>query len=867
MRPSQIQSMPLRSGTRLGAYEIRGPLGSGGMGEVYLAWDARLGREVAVKVLPDSAAGNPDRLRRFEQEARAAGALNHPNVLAVYDVGMHERLPYIVSERLEGQTLRTLIRSGGLTPRKAVEYGIQVAHGLAAAHQRAIVHRDLKPENVFLTRDGHVKILDFGLAKLRGDTEIGPEEETAVHETRPGVVLGTVPYLSPEQVRGLPADARSDIFALGSVLYEMLAGRRAFDGETNAEVQTAILRVDPPELTAIDGRIPATLDRIVRRCLEKRREDRFQTAQDVAFALEAVGTGVTTTGAAQAAEAGSGRRARVPLALVAALLVGGAIGALALAALRPRPSPPYFTQLTFRRGAVLSARFAHDGQTVVYSAAWDGQPAQVFTTRIGTGETRPLDIEGVVLSVSARDEVAVKRGRFLGRRSSGQPDPGTLAVVSLAGGAPRDLLESVMAADWDPQGRELAIVRRVEGQKRLEYPIGHVVTGAGFSPRVLPGGRFVMLDSRDVEPVGSVVHDLILIDAAGRKTVLSRGWSDWPNLSWSEATQEIVFVSSRNDAAALRAVSLSGRERVLARLPGEFDQHDVDPRGRILVERELDNSTLLVLPPGETRERDLSWPGAPVPVDLSADGRLLLAGAWEGSLYLRKTDGSPAVRLGDFSGQSLSPDGRWVLAVPGGRDYSDRLLVVPTGAGEKRELRHSLASRVRAAAWFPDGKRIAVVSGDGGQHPCQLLLWDAEMSAPPRVLATDVRSDRPVVSPDGRTVVASVPGIGPVAHLVDGSPTAPVRGGAPQDEPIGFTSDGRWLFVRRTPTWHPNTARVWIDRIELATGRRLPWKELTPADPAGASRIGPVLVTPDGRSYAYLVVSSLRQLFLAEGLR
>ncbi len=478
--------MTLQTGARLGVYEIRGPLGSGGMGEVYLAWDARLGREVAVKVLPQSAATNADRLRRFEQEARAAGALNHPNVLAVYDVGEHESLPYIVSERLEGDTLRTQIRAGGLTPRKAVEHGVQIARGLAAAHQRGIVHRDLKPENVFVTRDGHVKILDFGLAKLRGDEASGPEEETATHETRPGVVVGTVPYLSPEQVRGLPADARSDIFALGSVLYEMLARRRAFDGETNSEVQAAILRAEPPELSTIDPQVPATLDRVVRRCLEKRPEDRFQTAQDVAFALEAVGT---TTSPRPVAEAGRGGRWRASLALLAAVLVGIPIGALLLAALRRPPAPPSYTQLTFRRGAILSARFSHDGQTVVYSAAWDGQPAQVFATRIGSREARPLGLEGVVLSVSSKDEVAVKRGRFLGRRMTGQPDMGTLARVSLAGGAPRDLLENVMAADWDPEGRELAVLRRVDGKKRLEYPIGHVLQGGGFSPRVLPGGR------------------------------------------------------------------------------------------------------------------------------------------------------------------------------------------------------------------------------------------------------------------------------------------------------------------------------------------------------------------------------------------
>ena len=412
--------MTLQKGARLGAYEIRGPLGAGGMGEVYRAWDERLGREVALKVLPQSVAGDPERLHRFEQEARAAGALNHPNILAVYDAGSHESLPYIVSELLEGETLRERIRSGALTPRKAVEHAIQIAHGLAAAHQRGIVHRDLKPENVFVTRDGQVKILDFGLAKLREASASDPEHETATQDTRPGVIMGTIPYMSPEQLRGLPANARSDIFALGSVLYEMLALRRPFTGETTAQIEAAILREEPPELPTTRG-IPTALDRIVRRCLEKKPEDRFETAQDVAFALEAVGT-TTSSSALPNAEPRGGWRAT--LAFLPPLLLGSLVTALLFAALRSPAPPPSYTQLTFRRGAILSARFSHDGQTVVYSAAWEGQPAQVYTTRIGSRETRSLDLEGVVLAVSSKDEVAVKRGRFQTRPTTGRAKPG-----------------------------------------------------------------------------------------------------------------------------------------------------------------------------------------------------------------------------------------------------------------------------------------------------------------------------------------------------------------------------------------------------------------------------------------------------------
>jgi eukaryotic-like serine/threonine-protein kinase len=861
--------MALQTGARLGAYEIRGPLGSGGMGEVYLAWDARLGREVAVKVLGQSAATNADRLRRFEQEAKAAGALNHPNILAVYDVGEHGSLPYIVSERLDGETLRSEIRAGGLTPRKAVEHGVQIARGLAAAHKRGIVHRDLKPENVFVTRDGHVKILDFGLAKLRDDSGSGPEGETATHETRPGVVVGTVPYLSPEQVRGLPADARSDIFALGSVLYEMLARRRAFTGETTSEIETAILREEPPELATIDARIPAALDRIVRRCLEKRPDDRFAAAQDVAFALEAA---ASPTGPSSVAGGGRAGRRRPTLGLLAAALVGVLIGALLLAALRPPPAPPSYTQLTFRRGAILSARFSQDGQTVVYSAAWQGQPAQVYATRIGSREERPLGLEGTVLSVSARDEVAVKRGRFFGQSWWGLRERGTLARVSLSGGAPRDLLENVTAADWDDEGRELAVLH--EG--RLEYPVGHVLYKSGgqmCSVRAVPGSRFVVLEDQEGAPGGPYRLVVSLVDRAGKRTILSPGWRYWWNLSWSAATREIFFAARRDDDFALHAVSLDGRERLVARIQGDFELHDVDPRGRLLLEQRFRGGRVAGVPPGESRERDLSWLDYTSVSDLSADGRQLVLGGWSPILpgtegtYLRKTDGSPAVRLGDENGLSLSPDGRFVLALPTEQDSADHLVLVPTGAGERRELRHgSLRFSEEGTAWFPDGKRIAVVGGEQPRGRGRLFVWDIEPNASPRPLSAEGDLGRPVVSPDGRTVAVKAGTAGILVCPADGGLARPMPGGTASDDPIRWSGDGRWLFVQREST-APERRRLVIDRIEVATGTRQPWKELTPPDPTGFFGFGSFFVTPDGRSYAYEFEFDIGSLYLAEGLR
>src|ERR1700680_2564488 len=278
--------MALASGTKLGPYEIVAPAGGGGMGEVYRARDARLNRDVAIKVLPAGFARDPERLRRFQQEAQAAAGANHPNILAVHDFGEHDGSPYMITEFLEGETLRQRLRPGTLPVRKATDYAEQVARGLAAAHDKGIVHRDLKPENIFVTRDGRVKILDFGLAKLtRPEGTVPSDGVTMASQTEPGMVMGTAGYMSPEQVKGQNADHRSDLFSFGAILYEMLSGKRAFHGDTSVETISAILKQDPPELTEINRTVPPPLERIVRHCLEKNPEERFQSARDVAFNL------------------------------------------------------------------------------------------------------------------------------------------------------------------------------------------------------------------------------------------------------------------------------------------------------------------------------------------------------------------------------------------------------------------------------------------------------------------------------------------------------------------------------------------------------------------------------------------------------
>src|SRR4051794_121890 len=393
--------MPLSPGTRLGSCEILAPLGAGGMGEVYRARDTALGRDVAVKVLPPDFASDPDRLRRFTQEAQAAAALNHPNILAIHHVGTERGAPFIVSELLEGETLRDQLNAGAVPVRKAVEYAIQVANGLASAHDKGIVHRDLKPENLFVTRDGRVKILDFGLAKLTGaEGRTIEDRQTVTAGTSAGMVLGPVGYMSPEQVRAQPVDARSDLFSLGAILYELVSGRRAFHGETPADTMSAILREEPEPLTASTVGVPPSLERVVRHCLEKNPYERFQSARDLKFDLSEI---IASPSGSSSSPQMSGIAPVPTAARRPGLFVIGALACLALAAAAglgwwahraPLPPQPTYQRLTFRRGTIATARFAPDRKTVVYGAAWEGAPVETFLVTTDSPESRPLGVAG-----------------------------------------------------------------------------------------------------------------------------------------------------------------------------------------------------------------------------------------------------------------------------------------------------------------------------------------------------------------------------------------------------------------------------------------------------------------------------------------
>jgi eukaryotic-like serine/threonine-protein kinase len=518
-----------------------------------------------VKVLPSSVANSPDALARFEREARAVAALAHPNILTIHDVGQAAGASYAVMELLEGETLHARLSAGPLSPRKAVEIAVQIARGLAAAHEKQVIHRDLKPENVFITTDGSVKIFDFGLARtaIAAASLMAVDSPTVAPSTQPGTVLGTVGYMAPEQVRGDSIDHRADIFALGCVLYEMLTARRAFQRDTAAETMTAILREEPPDPDSSAGVVPPGVVRTLRRCLEKRPEERFQSARDLSFALETT-MDATAVGSSPTVPAVPDRFrwVRAPWLLLAAGVLVGALAATLVLRYGDRASPPgaapTFRRLTFDRGTIREARFAPDGRTVIYGAAWEGDPIRTFLTRTDSAEAVRINLpDAQVLSVSNIGEMAIS----LEHTYQGWMGEGTLARSSVLGGSPKPLIEHVREADWSPDGSGLAIVRRVNGLERLEFPIGHplyetsgYISHVRFSPS---GDRIAFADHPLYADDSGGVS---VVDRRGARTVLASGFNSVRGVAWAPGGQEVWFTAGAAQSirdTALVAASLT----------------------------------------------------------------------------------------------------------------------------------------------------------------------------------------------------------------------------------------------------------------------------------------------------------------------
>ena len=864
--------MSLSPGTRLGVYEITGPLGAGGMGEVYRARDARLGRDVAIKVLPALLAADPDALARFEREMKTLAALSHPHIVAIYDVGQDGATAYAVTELLDGETLAAVAARGLVPIRKALEYGVQIARALGAAHDRGIVHRDLKPANVFVTGEGHVKVLDFGLARNVAVARVSGDGGTMTGTT-PGIVMGTVGYMAPEQARGLPVDHRADIFAFGCVMYELVAGRRAFQRDSAADTLSAILKEDPPALSGSGVAVPPALDRVIHRCLEKNPAERFQSARDLAFALDALssGSGSAISGAVPAT---TGRRrprlatAAAAIALLAAMFAMGR--ALAPAS---GPGPITIRRLTFDRGAVRTARFAPDGETIVYGAGWNGTPLKMFLARTDTGESKTLELpDGDVHAVSKAGEMLLSIGRHY--PTSWTPD-GTLGRARLFSSSVREVLEHVREADFLPNDA-LAIVRRVDGRDRLEVPQGTVVFET-------PGYISHMRVSQDGRRVAFLEHPLygdnrghVALYENGKTRRLTPEASGLEGLAWSRDGREVWYSGSNDEIWQLLAADAGAtapREgRVVWHVPDNLLLHDIDARGRILLAANELSGSLHGAMAGDARDRDLGTGGWMLPGSVARDGRAALTTRVDAvdpnyAVMVRPMNGEVPVTIGSGRAQEFSPDGKWALSII--PSPPQRVLLLPTGAGESRPI--DVGDLVPNVAVFVPGSLTVAVVGTRAGSPAvsivdvksgtrteiELRALRGRVLGKRRYMPTHASPDGSllaIAADDGKVLAWTLPsGEGPreLASLAENE----IFG--------GWSADPSRIYVI---AWGGPKARV--DALDLSTGRRTFVRDITIEDPAGMLMDTPDLyLSADASSYAYGYTRMLSTLYVITGLR
>ena len=730
--------MTLTPGTRIATYEVLRPLGAGGMGEVYEARDVRLGRRVAIKVLPEVFAAEPDRLARFEREAQAVASLSHPNILAIHDFGREGSTVYAVMELLEGATLRDRLGDGALPPRKAIEYGVQIAQALASAHESGIAHRDLKPENIFITRDDRVKILDFGLAKA---LDTAPMTATMANTggTAAGSVLGTMGYMAPEQLRALPADHRADIFAFGAVLYEMAAGRRAFAGATAADTISAVLTSDPPELSAAAGDLPPALDAIIRRCLEKKPELRFQSARDLAFALQALTSSSRASGIHPASAAASRRPGRW---LAAAALVALAAGAVAVAiwAAAGRsadvPSLRQFVRVTDAAAEEGSPSISPDGTTVAYATnvhgSWD-----IYAQGVGGRNATPIAAD------EDRDEASPAYSPDGSLIAFHEKDrDGGIFVVRATGEAARRVTDFGFHPAWSPEGRRIAFTTEA-----IDMPASRqgdsalwVAEVAGGTPTRIDGTGDAAQASWS--PTGDRLaywsntggqRDIFTIPLAGgaRTAVTSDGAIDW-GPTWTADGAALIFASDRGGAMNLWRVAIdagSGAaagepEPVTAGVQAALEQPSLSRDGARLVFR--------------SRMAAINPVAVPLP--------LQVATATTGPAAILNNSNATLVP------SDVSADGRFLALFNLGEQQEDIFISAVDGSGLRRVTDD--APRDRGAVWTPDGRSLVFYSNRDGQW----ALWRIDRDGGNLQKIGGVPDDQltvPLVAPDGRRVVGS----------------------------------------------------------------------------------------------------------------
>jgi eukaryotic-like serine/threonine-protein kinase len=860
----------LTPGTRLGPYEVLSTLGTGGMAEVYRARDTRLGRDIALKVVNEALAGNPELVRRFEKEARLAGSLNHPNLVAVYDVGLHDGVPYFITELLHGDSLRHRLSRGRIPVDSALDWAAQLAQGLAAAHARGIVHRDVKPENVFLTSDGHVKLLDFGIAKLAEGTRAeGPHgilDETVTPTgggTQTGAILGTPAYMAPEQVRGEHVDARTDIFSLGAVLHEMLSGRRPFAGDSLVESGHAILHDEPPPLPDV----PPFLAQLVRRCLAKDPEARLQSARDLAFALETLRPDVEPRPASRRGAFRSIlRRPWWVLALMAVL-----VAAVVIARLRPSHAPalpPTVERVTFRPVAwPRIARFTPDGR-VVFTVR-QGGTEELFERNLASASLQPLGLQNMVLAAtSSTGELAV----FLTSHPfvPGEAFSATLARVPGGGGTPQPVAEDVVSADWSPSG-ELAIVRTAGTRFSLEFPIGKTLfqtmrPALIGNVRVSPRGDLLAFTHHPKGGFGTG-GEVVIIDLEGRKRQVSRRWPRATGLAWSPRN-EVWFAAGDDVANQLQAMPLTGSERTVYTSLAPIIVHDIAADGSVLIGQGFREFDIIFLGEGAANPRSLGWYDSNGSPRLSADGRLVLFSAWgirrergERVALLRKTSGAPPQNLGEGWGLDLSPDGRWALLAS-----ADGLTLVATGTGTRKNVPLP-GLEIRTTRFLGSTSRAVSIARSSTDSGFRLYSIDLDrssatpLSEPMKGLGELL--DVLEISPDNQwaaTRVAVDEKYAPVLHPLSGGKPVPLTGLGPNVRPVGWASKNE-LWLARVDQADPSV----VGLIRFDVSRRVAVEERTIGS-GGPEFVGDLHLTSDGKNIVFDQLRLAGHLYVIRGM-
>ncbi|HEX5107127.1 MAG TPA: protein kinase [Vicinamibacterales bacterium] len=867
-------AVALAPGTSLGRFTITGIVGAGGMGAVYRASDSRLNRDVAIKVLAPHLTSDEGARRRLAREAHTIASLSHPNIVALYDVGEDGETQYLVTELLHGHTMRELMSAGALPEHTVIDLGIQVARGLAAAHDRHIVHRDLKAENIFLTSDGVVKILDFGIAR-----PIRVDDRQGTNPTSSGALLGTPGYMAPEQLTGDEVDGRADLFSLGVALYEAATGEPPFARATRSESIRAVLFHDPPEPDP--ARVSPALARTIMRCLAKPVAERFQNAHDLAYALQLVAGAPPAVGAPVERSAQRHRAVSRRSMLTAGLAVVVTGVGYAVERIRSQPRPVSVHQFTFRQGHIGDARFAADGHTIVYSASWDGEPYRIYSTRLGSRESRPLDVGPADLLAFSRDgTLALSTER---PAIHGFEPLGTLAIVPFAGGKPRSVDANVTAADWGPDGRTMAIVHQEGTRARLEFPAGTIVheSNVVLSPRISPDGRRVCFFS--------IWGTLMIAEPGGPARLLSDGLGRGGDCVWAPDGNEIWVSSSEAEPGAggtqmsLEALDLTGRRRVVHRFPAYVRLRDLAADGRVLVSSGSLRYSVHGSRGREHFERDLTLHNATRVGHFAADGRSVLL--WDNHervdklggavLALRALDEADAVQLGFSEAPlALSSGGDWVAigtSAHSPRYVFDSLTLMPTGTGTPRtvdlpiQFERRVADPTGRSSWSDrtcdvsvGDRRLLIPHGWEPGRPPRAFVHDFQQGWTKPITPEGITGPA-VLSPDG-SAVAALEGGALVVYSVDADGRRELPG-AESGLPARWSADGRSiLLVERDGA----TARV--VRRTIDSGRRELVRDVRLSDPAGVTQFD-LWVSRDGDAYAYTLGRRTDNLFLIEGLR